>query len=432
MGSAWDAVDETFHLDNWDYQMLRKCLLRILFCSSWLGLFVAVAVTFAVLSTEKQRRGPVFVVQCISFPLAIVYNLQETIISYHRFVGTFAKPGQHVDFTNYVNVLAADLALEHFIPLIADLALLFKIRSFFPRPVYSYRRQMLMLAPLVALWIPRLGLGIANTYFIYKLESTVSLQPHRAYPAVVGVEWIRPTFITGQVEYGLGAVYSLYAACVLLYKARRFSKMHSSQLRRHVLQRRIRFFIEASLMSFIPPVGFSIAAICVMNVPSNKYAYYREMSGSIVNTSVLFGLLATSWSSIRLSNEQTSDGRDSRPNNFTPSALHGITMPTTVLSAIYEDETPATDGNLTVVKCLSSGTRSPSDPTYENEPKVSIQCLQASTGFSTTTASDRQVGEGNASQDTCIRSSCCPSTVFGSRSTNNRALAQGLAHHTML
>lgn len=302
-GSAWDADDEEFHLDVWDKSMMRKSAIRMVFSSIWLGIFAAVAVTFGILSTREQRRGPVFFIQCISFPLAITYNLQEVIIAFHRFIGTFALPEESIQYETYLRVHVLDISLEHFIPLISDLAVLCKIRSFYPHPLYSFRQQSLILLPFICLLIPRLGLSIANTYAVYRSESSVEWSSDKSFPGILGFDWVPMLRATSQAEYGLQAVYCAGSAIILLYKSLSFTNLRSAQLRRDLVQRRLRFFVEALLMTFIPPFAFSIAAASVLDCPATEYCYYREMAGSVVNTSVLFGLLATTWSSIRVKHD---------------------------------------------------------------------------------------------------------------------------------
>ncbi|PWN37518.1 uncharacterized protein FA14DRAFT_152896 [Meira miltonrushii] len=302
-GSAWNADDEEFHLDIWDKSMMRKSAIRMVFSSVWLGIFAAVAITFGILSTREQRRGPVFFIQCISFPLAITYNLQEAIIGFHRFTGTFAFPDESIHYETYLRVHVLDISLEHFIPLISDLAVLCKIRSFYPHPLYSFRQQTLILLPFVSLLIPRLGLSIANTYAVYRSESSVEWSPDKSFPGILGFNWVPMLRATSQAEYGLQAVYCAGSAIILLYKSLSFTNLRSAQLRRDLVRRRLRFFVEALLMTFIPPFVFSIAAASVLDCPATKYCYYREMAGSVVNTSVLFGLLATTWSSIRVKHD---------------------------------------------------------------------------------------------------------------------------------
>lgn len=302
-GSAWDADDEEFHLDIWDKSMMRKSAIRMVFSSIWLGIFAVVAVTFGILSTKEQRRGPVFFIQCISFPLAITYNLQEVIIAFHRFVGTFALPDESIEYETYLRVHVLDISLEHFIPLISDLAVLCKIRSFYPHPLYSFRQQTLILLPFICLLIPRLGLSIANTYAVYRSESSVEWSPDKSFPGILGFDWVPMLRATSQAEYGLQATYCAGSAIILLYKSLSFTNLRSAQLRRDLIQRRLRFFVEALLMTFIPPFAFSIAAASVLDCPATEYCYYREMAGSVVNTSVLFGLLATTWSSIRVKHD---------------------------------------------------------------------------------------------------------------------------------
>lgn len=58
----------------------------------------------------------------------------------------------------YPPVSIACLSLEKFTCFVADLALIFKVRSFYPKPTYSLMQQFLRISPLLILVPPRLAL----------------------------------------------------------------------------------------------------------------------------------------------------------------------------------------------------------------------------------------------------------------------------------
>ena len=61
----------------------------------------------------------------------------------------------------------------------------------------------------------------------------------------------------------------------------------------------MRFFAEALLMCCVPPIFLNIAAPIQLMRTTPTYSYFREIGTLLVNVTVVFSILATSWSSIR-------------------------------------------------------------------------------------------------------------------------------------
>lgn len=85
---------------------------------------------------------------------------------------------------------------------------------------------------------------------------------------------------------------------LLLYRAYVFSQRHTD--RRSQAWRHLRFFIESTLMSFVPPVLCQIMLITTIPIGTDTgatvvtWAIYFNIFSSL-----LFSVLATSWSTIR-------------------------------------------------------------------------------------------------------------------------------------
>lgn len=199
-----------------------------------------------------------------------------------------------------------------------------------------------MLCPLVLLLCPRIALTVVAAYAIWHMETDVAFVPGQTYPVDMGFRWVPLVQASNQAEFTIQAFYCLYAALLLLYKAAQFTLCFGSPLARRGVRQKMRFFCEALLMTFIPPVAFAIAAAGTLQCSSDHYCYYREMTGTLLNTSVLFGLLATSWSSIRARHAATPDDTELA----SPSQIHGVTLPTSLVSQAFEADLDEAKGGV--------------------------------------------------------------------------------------
>lgn len=112
---------------------------------------------------------------------------------------------------------------------------------------------------------------------------------------------------TTTLELSMGILYCIGASSLLLFKAYSLARTRISINNRKRVRARMQFFAEAILMCCIPPIFLNVAAP-VQLIGFTRYAYYLETETLLVNTSVIFSILGTSWSNIRadwLSNRKT-------------------------------------------------------------------------------------------------------------------------------
>lgn len=73
----WNVTDQSYHISQRWYDYVDTALVRVAFCCAWLGVIFSTAVALVLLSTPQQRRGAIFVVQCLTLPCALLYNSLE-------------------------------------------------------------------------------------------------------------------------------------------------------------------------------------------------------------------------------------------------------------------------------------------------------------------------------------------------------------------
>lgn len=115
------------------------------------------------------------------------------------------------------------------------------------------------------------------------------------------------------LELSMGSLFCIIASAILLFKAHQLANARIVSHNKAKINTRMRFFAEALLMCCIPPTLLNIAApVQLMKTPPS-YLFFREIGSLLVNMTVIFNILATSWSSIRTdwSNNQSPIGERS-------------------------------------------------------------------------------------------------------------------------
>lgn len=139
-------------------------------------------------------------------------------------------------------VYIISITLEHWIPLLANFAVLFKIVSFYPTQVYSTRRSWLRIFPPSVLIAPRLLLVLLITYeatLVWKNANI--LIGFEEEPGLNKAALHRYNEIA-TLDYALQAAFCFYASCILLYKTVETYKI-LKRSRQLSVRRHIRFLV---------------------------------------------------------------------------------------------------------------------------------------------------------------------------------------------
>lgn len=92
--SLWNTTDETFHITSDDELAIKVVASRVATSSFWLGVLTTLVIALVLLSTSKQRKGPIFVLQCLALIMAIAYNVLVYVRAVWRHHSTFRMPDE--------------------------------------------------------------------------------------------------------------------------------------------------------------------------------------------------------------------------------------------------------------------------------------------------------------------------------------------------
>lgn len=299
-GTYWNDESSTFEYDEQASVMAYFNVFRLILCSAWLGAMTVVAMAYFYLPKKERRATKLFRLQGTCVVLAILYNASETGNVLYRLNSLTYLASQNMDYRWYCAWRSAGHFAEHAIPILSDCALLFRISSFYPRPIHSRKARLLILSPFWFLLGSRTILTFLLTAFL--LVQWLSGLQFYAYDALL--IWDPPVWsydaysATTVLEFSLGSVFCVAASTLLLFKAYQLAKSRISFNNKARMKERMQFFAEALLMCCVPPIFLNIAAPVQLLAFSN-YAYYRETGTLLVNVTVIFSILATSWSNIR-------------------------------------------------------------------------------------------------------------------------------------
>lgn len=334
-GTYYNEETSTFIVSKRVSLMIYFFMFRLILCSAWLGTTFTVGIAFMSLSSKEQKKTYLFRLQCLCVVLATIYNASEVgNVLYRLKILTF-RSDQVMNYTAYTHWTSFGHSAEHLIPLLSDSALLFRISSFFPYPVYSKRFRFLLLTPFFVLIVCRTILGILMGVFfsiqwltgiVWRTDDPLPYH-HPPNYSVWGYCYV------ATLELSMGSLFCTLASAILLFKAHQLAKSHFSVNNKKRINARMRFFAEALMMCFIPPIFLNIAApIQLMPPVYTGYTYFRESETLLVNLSVICSILATSWSNIR--EDWSSNSNQTYVSNFDkktltyPDQLHGITINT--------------------------------------------------------------------------------------------------------
>lgn len=80
-----------------DEMAIRVVTSRVATSSFWLGVLTTLVIALILLSTSQQRKGPIFILQCLAFVMAIVYNVLVYVRAIWRHHSTFRMPDEVYD-----------------------------------------------------------------------------------------------------------------------------------------------------------------------------------------------------------------------------------------------------------------------------------------------------------------------------------------------
>lgn len=271
-----------------------------LFNTTWLGILATVAIALVLLSTPQQRRGPVFTLQCVAFPMALTNALLVTLCVVLNAKSLFTSK----NMTNtLVPIECAQKAFEAFTPLVCDATLIFKVLAFYPvSPIPSpsgrrgiLRQRWIPVAPLLVVGLARIVTCTLVTYYYYQYDYLASNTP----PEITAAKG-RTYHRSAMAEFILQIIYCGYASALLFRKIYLFAQRRQMRKRKGtaLLQRRLRYLIESLAMTFILPVIAQIVAAVAAQSGKGVVLYIASLTNVYLST--LLSVLATSWSTIRL------------------------------------------------------------------------------------------------------------------------------------
>ena len=168
--------------------MIYFFMFRLIFCSAWLGTILAVGIAFIALSKKEQKRTNLFRLQSFCVFLTIIYNASEVGNVLYRLKTLTFRSNQTLNYTAYTHWTSFGHCAEHLIPILADSALLFRISSFFPFPIYSKKARFFILSPFWFLIICRFILAILVIPFILvQWFSGIEINPMDSIPIMMNL-----------------------------------------------------------------------------------------------------------------------------------------------------------------------------------------------------------------------------------------------------
>ncbi|UZJ57344.1 hypothetical protein CBS101457_006664 [Exobasidium rhododendri] len=248
------------------------------------AVLVPIAFVFVLFSTPRSRQTPIFWIQCFALALAMAQAAIETS-SYHIDIET---NGLHPQL--FFNLCAARESLKWITPWVTDCALVFKILYFYPRTLYSRKKQVSIGAFPALIKVPRLVVIIINLVIMCR--------------AFAKQETTWASGLKFQVaEIAMQVADNSYCSSILLYKSWKFYSASSGHVSRTArAQRRARHIVESIAMSFVPALCIQIAFLVVQAIPGDNAYELLEAQNYLfifnVYVSLIFSILATSWSSI--------------------------------------------------------------------------------------------------------------------------------------
>jgi hypothetical protein len=139
------------------------------------------------------------------------------------------------------------LVLEHWIPLVANAAVISKVIGFYPPQLYTLKRRLLYISPPIFLLFSRAVLICYLTYIanlMYTEATSIFGQVQQVFNLDVADQFV----IIGTTIFATEAAFCLYTSCFLIYKICQFYFNLKQQDGRGI-RRKSRFFLVGILFS---------------------------------------------------------------------------------------------------------------------------------------------------------------------------------------
>jgi hypothetical protein len=199
----------------------------------------------------------------------------------------------------------------------ADMALICKLRSFYPVPAYTYRQHWFHVAPLLVLIPPRL-VAISFLPAAHILERRELAYRMNVTEYSLQILWC--TFATGEDPQPISSIRDTdlsHPAAILFYKSWRFYQRAATRGDER-LKRKLRILMESLLCTFMVPLIFQITCVILLAVyKDTSRPSFRAVNALNLFSSVHFALLSTTWSAIRHRSEKAAERAPPSPNLVT-------------------------------------------------------------------------------------------------------------------
>lgn len=136
------------------------------------------------------------------------------------------------------------LVLEHWIPLVANAAVIFKVIGFYPPQLYPLKRRLIYISPPVFLLFSRAILICYLTYVAYLMyaeATSVFGQVQQVYSLDIADKFV----IVGTTIFATEAAFCLYTSCFLIYKICQFY-LNLKQQDGRAIRRKSRLFLVSA------------------------------------------------------------------------------------------------------------------------------------------------------------------------------------------
>lgn len=250
-----------------------------------------VILVYLLFSTRASRCTWLFWLHCFSFTLVIAFSVVQLRLIDHRIKLYYVADDQQ----EKVRYAQLDLAFELLViatPLVADGTLFCKIAVLYP--LRQNRTSWIILSTYLVLLAVRLADVLLFIFFAVNVQQG-------SHPFALGqVNYFVPLVI----DCGAQLVTCAFAAFLFLHRCITKNSGHNG----------LGMILEAAFMSFVPPVLIQLASFAVVTVRSESTSItaisaplsdllvadtLTNCKVSNVLVSMLFALLATSWSTIR-------------------------------------------------------------------------------------------------------------------------------------
>lgn len=137
------------------------------------------------------------------------------------------------------------VVLEHWIPLVANTAVIFKLMDFYPSQLYSLKQRLIRLSPPVFLLFCRMVLICYITYLTNRLY-TQSANTFGQVKQTLSTTDLSLFIIIGTCIFVLEAAFCLYASTLLVYKMVQFYR-NLTQMDGRIIRRKSRLFLVSTI-----------------------------------------------------------------------------------------------------------------------------------------------------------------------------------------